>query len=117
MVTTAQRPDAPPQRDVYAVAKRIDTASWGIFFLWMGYALLAGISIGLGFLGVGLIALVTQGVRKALGLSVEGFWVLVGFAFVVGGLWKLLALDLPLAPFALLGVGALLVAGAVVRKA
>ena len=116
MVTTAQRPDAPPQRDTYAVAKRIDTASWGIFFLWMGYTLLAGVSIGLGFLGVGLIALITQGVRKAAALPVEGFWVLVGMAFVVGGLWNLLSLELPLAPFALLGVGALLVAGAVVKK-
>ncbi|MBA4392767.1 MAG: hypothetical protein C0407_04350 [Desulfobacca sp.] len=37
--------------------RKLDTVGWGLFFIWMGIALLAGLGWGVGFLGVGLIIL------------------------------------------------------------
>ena len=38
-------------------------------------------------------------------VNVEGFWVLVGLGFAVGGLWEWLDIQLPLAPIVLIAVG------------
>lgn len=114
MVMTTERPGAPPgkPRDV---AKRLEAASWGVFFLWVGFALLVELPIGVGLIGVGAIALITQVVRKSFQLPFEGFWVLVGLAFVIGGLWNLYSVQIPFVSVLLLGVGALLLAAAILR--
>lgn len=115
MVTTAERPEAPP-RAPNDLAKRLEAASWGVFFLWVGYTLLAEVSIGVGLLGVGAIALLTQGVRRLFELPLEGFWVLVGVGFVIGGVWNVYAVDLPLAPVLLFGLGVILLGVALLKS-
>ena len=46
-------------------ARRIDGAGWGLFFLWVGVALLLDVGWGIGLLGVGILTLAMQVVRRA----------------------------------------------------
>ena len=114
MVMTTERPRAPSRAPDH-MAKRLEAASWGVFFLWAGYALLAQVSIGVGLIGVGAIALLTQGVRRLFELPLEGFWVLVGLGFAIGGVWNVYAVGLPLAPVLLFGFGVVLLGAAVLK--
>lgn len=78
--------------------KKLDTAGWGLFFIWLGIALLADVGWGVGLLGVGIITLGMQAVRAHFGLPIEGFWLVVGILFAVGGMWILLTAYLGGAP-------------------
>jgi hypothetical protein len=68
--------------------KKLDTAGWGLFFIWTGIAALAHVGWGAGLLGVGIIILGAQVTRKYFGLKLEGFWVVMGVFFVWGGVWE-----------------------------
>ena len=108
MVTTVERPEAPPeapselQKDV---ANKVSATAWAIFFAWLGYAILAQIPVGVGLLGVGIITLGAQGVRKAFGLSLEGFCV-----------WNLLALEVPFLPYLFFAVALGVLVGAFLQR-
>jgi hypothetical protein len=115
MLTTTERPGAPPRRP-RDVARRLEAASWGVFFVWAGYALLTELPIGVGLIGVGAIALITQAVRKWFALPFERFWILVGLGFVTGGLWNVFSVEIPFASILLFGAGVLLLAAALLRK-
>lgn len=84
---------------------KFEAAGWALFFIWVGIAWLADIGLGVGLLGVAAITLGMQAIRKMFGVNVEGFWVLVGLGFAVGGLWEWLDVQLPLAPIVLIAVG------------
>ncbi len=84
---------------------KYDAAGWALFFIWVGIAWLAGFSLGVGLLGVAAITLGMQAIRRASGVPVEGFWVLVGIGFAVAGLWQWLDIQLQLAPLVLIGAG------------
>lgn len=84
---------------------RFDAAGWALFFIWVGIAWLADISTGVGLLGVAVITLGMQGLRKIYGVPVEGFWILVGFGFAIAGLWQWFDIEMPLAPLVLIAVG------------
>jgi hypothetical protein len=90
------------------LAKKLDAVGWGLFFIWIGVALLAHIGWGVGLLGVGLITLGAQAARKYLAVEVEGFWVVVGLLFVLGGIWELLSVQVSLVPILLIVVGIIL---------
>lgn len=87
------------------VAHKVDAAAWGLFFIWVGVALIAGLGWGIGLLGIGVIALGAQVVRKALGLGVEGFWIVAGVLFLLGGVWDLLGIRFSLVPLVLIAAG------------
>jgi hypothetical protein len=67
--------------------KKLDAVGWGLFFIWMGIAFLADVGWGRGLLGVGIITLGAQAARKYFGLKLEGFWLVIGFFFALGGVW------------------------------
>jgi hypothetical protein len=46
--------------------RKLDAAGWGLFFIWMGIAILADVGWGVGFLGLGIIILGSLGVREYL---------------------------------------------------
>jgi hypothetical protein len=71
------------------IARRLDTIGWGLFFVWVGIAVLADVGWGVGLLGVGVLALGEQIARKRHGLDIEGFWLVVGVLLVLGGGWDL----------------------------
>ena len=95
---------------------KLDAAGWGLFFIWVGIALLTDIGWGVGLLGVGVITLAGQAARRYFGLAVESFWAAVGVLFVLGGLWELFAMTVSLVPILLLGAGIGLLASIVRGK-
>lgn len=104
------------------LARKLDAAGWGLFFIWIGIAVLASLGWGVGLLGVGIITLGGQLARKYVGLPAEAFGLVIGALFLFGGVWELLGLrlDRPAMPRALLpivciGAGAMLLLSALRR--
>jgi hypothetical protein len=104
-----------PATNTLVVAHKLDAAAWGLFFIWVGVALIAHIGWGLGLLGVGVITLGGQLARKYFSLTVERFWVVVGLLFVLGGVWELLGLQFSLVPILLIVAGVALLLSAMRR--
>ena len=104
-----------PAANMAVVAHKLDAAAWGLFFVWVGVALIANLGWGLGLLGVGVITLGGQLARKYFILTVERFWIVVGLLFVLGGVWELLGLQFSLVPILLIVVGVALLLSAVRR--
>lgn len=103
--------------------RRLRAAGWGLFFIWIGIAVLASVGWGAGLLGVGLLTLGGQVARKYSSLPVERFWVFVGALFSLGGAWELLGVGLRkavvpggLVPELCIAAGALLLVSAFVRR-
>ncbi len=80
------------------LTRKLEAVGWSLFFIWTGIAFLAHVGWGVGLLGVGIITLGAQAARKYFALKLEGFWLLVGFFFVAGGIWKLFNIQLGLLP-------------------
>lgn len=84
-------PDADGDR---AAIARIEATGWGLFFLWVGLALLTDVGWGPSLLGTGLIALGVQAARWRQRLPVAWWSVGFGLCLSVAGLAQWL--DLPL---------------------
>ncbi len=53
--------------------RNIDAVGWGLFFIWMGMAVLADVGCGVGCIGAGLIILGARAAREYLpGSSCSG---------------------------------------------
>ena len=87
------------------MARKLDAVGWGLFFIWVGIAFLADLGMGVGLLGVGVLALGEQVARRHYNLNMEGFWIVVGFLFVVGGLWSIFEARVALVPLLLIVAG------------
>ena len=96
--------------------KKIDAAGWGIFFVWIGIALLADIGWGIGLLGVGIITLAGQAARRYFGIVVDGFGIVVGILFLAGGVWELVEIQYSMVPFLLILAGVAVLASAFKRR-
>lgn len=94
------------------IAAKLDAFGWGAFFLWVGFALLVDVGWGIGLVGVGLITLAEQLARRSYGLAVEGFWVFIGVCFLLGGLWELYRIELPLLAILLVILGVAIIVSA-----
>ncbi len=102
------------------LAKKVDVAGWGLFFVWVGIAFLASVGWGIGLLGVGIVTLGGQLARKSLALRVEGFSLVIGALFLLAGIWEMLgpaAAPRALVPVLLIVAGALLLVSALKRPA
>jgi hypothetical protein len=97
-------------------AKRITIVGWGAFFVWLGFVLMIKAGSGAILIGVGVISLCMQVVRKYAGLESEGFWILIAILFLIVGVWELLEVRIPLMSFLLIVVGVALILSAVRRK-
>ena len=91
-----------------SVEKKLAAIGWGLFFLWVGIALLAGVPTGVGLLVVSAIILGMQVARRTFGLALEGFWIVVGIAFALGGFGALVEVNVPILPLVLVAAGVLL---------
>jgi hypothetical protein len=87
------------------VEAAVATCGLGLFFIWTGIALFAHVGWAMGLLGVGIITLGAQVARKHFSLKLEGFWAVVGSVFVLGGVWRLLNVQLGLVPILCIVVG------------
>lgn len=92
------------------LGRTIDSAAWGLFFVWIGIALLADVGWGIGLIGVGVITAGAQAWRKHLGLNVERFSAIVGVLFVIGGISTLLGLRVDVVPLLFVAAGLFLLA-------
>ena len=95
-------------------SERMGSASWAVFFIWVGVVLLANLPWGWFLLGVGIIILASQFARWLMGMKLEEFWVTCGAVFLAGGLWTLFNLPWPLAPILLILLGVVLFGKAVI---
>ncbi|KIF79974.1 hypothetical protein [Noviherbaspirillum autotrophicum] len=109
--------------DRRAAIKKVEAAGWGVFFIWIGIAFLANLSLGVGLFGIGIIMLGIQMGRRHFHLPIEGFGLVMGMLFVLAGLWNLLRIILGqepiphgLMPVLSIAVGIVLVVSAVLRK-
>lgn len=75
------------------LARALDTAGWGLFFIWIGIAFLADVGWGIGLLGAGVIGLALQGVRRYRGLPFDGFGLVVSLLLALAGGWDMLELQ------------------------
>jgi hypothetical protein len=87
------------------MGRKLGGAGWALVFIWIGIAFLTSISATISLLVIGGITLGVQTARRALGLPLESFWVVIGLLFVAGGVWALLGTDLPLLPILLIIAG------------
>jgi hypothetical protein len=100
----------------HKLGRRLEAAGWGLFFIWVGIALLAHISWGLGLIGVGIITLGGQAVRNYSGLKLNGFSVVIGLLFFLGGIWELLNVQLDLTPIICVAAGVALLVSVFIGK-
>lgn len=100
-----------------ALHKKLDAVGWGLFFVWVGIAFAAHVGWGAGLLGVGIITLGGQAMRKYFVLRVAVFWVMVGFFFLLGGGWELFNVRFDLCPILCIAAGVVLLVSVLVRKA
>lgn len=96
--------------------KKLDVIGWGLFFVWVGIASLAGIGWGPAVLVTGLIILGVQAARRALAFGVEAFWVAVGALFTLGGLWQWFDVRVALVPILLLLAGVALLGSTLIHR-
>ena len=99
------------------LSKKLDAIGWGLFFVWIGFALLLDVGWGIGLLGVGIITLGEQAARRYFGIGLDGFWVVVGLLFLVGGMWELAEIQFSMVPFLLIVAGAAVLASAFKKRA
>jgi len=99
----------------HGIAERLDKTGWGLFFLWVGASFLFDVGWGIGLLGVGVLTLAMQGLRRGFGLELEGFWVLVGSGFTLAGVLELGAINVALLPILLMAFGVYVLASAIRR--
>lgn len=100
------------RREKGALSHKLDAIGWGLFFIWMGIAFLLDVGRGWGLVGIAVIILGEALTRKKLGLKVGSFWIVVGLLFLAGGLWELLDVQYPVAPFAIIAIGVAVLWGA-----
>lgn len=94
------------------IAVRLDSTGWGLFFLWVGVSFLLDVGWGIGLLGVGILTLAMQALRRAFGLQIQCFWVVVGSGFTLAGVLELGAIDVAILPILLMAVGVLVLVSA-----
>jgi hypothetical protein len=77
-----------------ALAKKLDAAGWGAFFIWTGIAFLTNVSWGVGLIGVGVIVLAGIAAQRYFSLPMSWFWLMMGLIFVVWGVSEVLKIEL-----------------------
>lgn len=87
-------------------ARQVDAIAWAVLLIWIGIALLTDLGWGWALLGTSAIILGAQGIISQRGEPVEGFAVLCGIVFLIGGTWIIFGLTWPLAPVLLILLGA-----------
>jgi hypothetical protein len=91
--------------EIVHLGKKLDSVGWGLFFIWIGIAFLADFGFPAGLLGVGTITLGMQAVRLYFNLKLEGFWIIVGLLFIIGGISELVNIEIQIVPILIIIAG------------
>ena len=110
-----ERPIIKPE----TTEKQLDAGTWGVFFLWLVISFLAHMPWGVWLLGVGVIVVGAQLGRRMIGAPLDGFWLVAGSLFVLGGISNIVPFGLHVAviPVLCIAVGVVLLAKALLRGA
>ena len=98
------------------LGRRVDSGTLGVLLLLLGIGLILGIGWGAGLIGVGLVLLGEQAVRRHLAVSFEWFWVGVGLVSVFYGVSMLFGANFSLVPIIIMVIGVSLLASAAKGK-
>lgn len=98
--------------DDESFARKLDGASWGLFMIWIGVAILLDVGWGWGLIGVAAIILGGAAIRWFKALPVQGFWVAVGLMLLACAIWEFFAVSWPLIPVLIIGFGVAVLLGA-----
>ncbi|HSD90437.1 MAG TPA: hypothetical protein VLB44_23075 [Kofleriaceae bacterium] len=98
--------------------KQLDAGTWGVFFLWIGISFLAHIPWAVWLVGVGVLLLGAQIARKMIDLRVDGFWLVAGALFLLGGISEIAPFGMNIAIIPVLCIigGIVLLARALTRR-
>lgn len=99
-----------------SLSDKLSAIGWALFFIWVGVAYLLSPGSGIALLGIGVIILGIQFVRKSSDLPLEGFWVVVGLLFVLGSIWDTFEAEIPLIPILLIVAGVVILLSIMKRK-
>jgi len=105
---TDGRPDLNKMTTFMGLQDRLisfSVVSWSLYCIWVGFAWLMGFSLGWNLLGIGILMLAIQGARRVSRVKTDGFWIIVGVALLIGGLWELWGAAIPLLPVILIAAG------------
>ena len=79
-------------------SRNVARAVWGLLMIWTGAVLLLNWGWGVGLIGAGAILLGAQVARRYLRLKVDGFGLIAGALFVIGGAGSLFQVPIDLFP-------------------
>ena len=96
--------------------RQLEAAGWGVFFVWIGIALLAHLGWSIGLVGVGIIMLLVQLVRYELAFGVERFAAIVGVLFILGGIFERWQIHFGLVPILCIIAGLALLTSALTGR-
>lgn len=102
------QPNEPSER-----SRQIDSGFWAVLIIWVGVVMLIGVPWAWFLIGVGILILSIQIMRRQSNLAIERGGVAIGLILLAGGVWDLLALPLPLIPVILIALGAYLLRRAI----
>lgn len=106
MQSSLSQPNDASDRD--GRFRQIDSATWAVFFIWVGVVMLGGLPWDWFLVGVGILILGAQMLRRQWNLKIDTFGVVIGLIILAAGMWDLLSLPLPLMPIILIALGAYL---------
>jgi len=97
--------------------KRLDAGTWGVFFVWTGISFLTHLPWGVWLLGVGVLVLGAQLARRAIDVRIDGFWLVAGALFLLGGISEiaLFGITFAIIPVLCIVAGVVLLARALTR--
>lgn len=74
---------------------KLEVLGWGLGFIWIGVAMLLDAGWGWGLLGLGLIGLSGQALRRYRSIEVDWFGLILGMILLLAGIMNLLNLSFP----------------------
>ena len=104
-----KKQEGPQKAERSELSGKLDAVGWGSFLIWLGIVLMIGADTSVALLGIGIIMVGVQVARLVLKLHMEGFWLVVGLLFMVGGIWQLIDTKLHLVPILLIVAGLALI--------
>jgi hypothetical protein len=93
------------QTDNKPRSDRIDSIVWGLFFIWIGVAVILDLGWSTGLIGAGIILLGEQLVRSLIGVKTQSFWIIAGILLIASGIWTIYEVSISLFPIALIIIG------------
>jgi hypothetical protein len=91
--------------------RRIDAIGWGLLFLMSGVLfLIPGLPEGSWLVGLGVVLLGLNAARRAMGLEIDRFGVVIGSGAVLAGLAIVAGMDVPVFALLLIASGLAIIA-------